>query len=123
MLAVAAMAAANCYGAPALAGHHANVIVSAKASDQLGGQHDHGHGDHAAHAHDSAPAGHSGPQGADGSDASSVCCTSMTCAAVGIVASQGDASVPLRALPGSLSLDDAVRTAATGILDPPPRTR
>jgi hypothetical protein len=123
-LAIAAIAASNCFAAPAVAAHHPAPTVS-MAADHPHGDHEHGdhaHGDHAGHSADPSSSEHAGHKSADGGDPSSVCCTSMTCAAVGVIAAQSDTAMPSLVLPSAAALDDAVRTTALGTLDPPPRT-
>jgi hypothetical protein len=119
LLMVGALAAANCYGAPAaLAAHH----PKAPALQQTADHHSHAH-DSMPHAHDvSVPDDHgAGNQGAL-SDSSKVCCTSMSCSATAILASTVTSAVPSGVDPVAVLLDDAVQTVAIGTIDPPPRT-
>jgi hypothetical protein len=116
-LAVAAMVAGNCWGAPlAPAGHH----LGASAIAQFVDLHDHDSGDHDHH----APTGHAtnhGDKGGAASEPSKVCCTSMTCAAMAVLTGTSDAIFPLIVATVSFALDDAVQTVAQGTIDPPPR--
>jgi ABC-type nickel/cobalt efflux system permease component RcnA len=118
-LAVGAIAAANCYGAPsAIAGHHPDARAVVQAADHY----DHGSGKHN-HDHDSTN-GHAADHGEKtgiAGEPSKVCCTSMTCAGIAVLAGTSDAIHPLIAAAVSIALDDAVQTVAQGTIDPPPR--
>jgi hypothetical protein len=116
-LAVAAMVAGNCWGAPlALAGHH----LGASAIAQFVDLHDHDSGDHDHH----APTGHAADHGEKtgiAGEPSKVCCTSITCAGIAVLAGTSDAIFSLTAAAVSIALDDTVQTVAQGTIDPPPR--
>jgi ABC-type nickel/cobalt efflux system permease component RcnA len=112
----------NCFGAQgAVAAHHSRSstieqTVDLDSHDHAAANHDHndsaGNGIGAAHTDK--------PGGVD--DSSNVCCTSLNCAATGILAPEDVSPFRADANPVAIGFDDAVRTVALGTIDPPPRS-
>lgn len=121
ILAIGALAL-NCVGFQgAMAAHHPDSsaverTIDHRSHDHTAAVHDH----HDSAGTDSGIAHTDKPSGVD--EPSKVCCTSMNCSATAIL-TPGDV-VQFRAVknPVAIVFDDAERTVAIGIIDPPPRS-
>jgi hypothetical protein len=116
-LLAAAVATANCYGAPSVqAGHHPDKTA------ESGSLHAHASGE--LHSHDQDAHRHADRSSkTDGhSDPSKYCCTTMSCAAMAILEAGIDTGFPQKETASAAHFSDAVHTAAMGTVDPPPRT-
>lgn len=112
----------NCFGAQgAVAAHHSRSSTIEKTVDL--DLHDHAA---AAHVHNDSAGNGIGTGHTDKrssvDDSSKVCCTSLTCAATGILAPEDVSPFRADANPVAIGFDDAVRTVALGTIDPPPRS-
>lgn len=110
----------NCFGPQGtVAAHHARSSTIEQTVDLDSHDHaaNHEHNDSAGNGIGTARTDK--PGGAD--DSSNVCCTSLTCAATGILAPEHVSPFRADANPVAIGFDDAVRTVALGTIDPPPR--
>lgn len=115
-LLAAAVAMANCYGAPSVqAGHHPDMTADA------GNPHSYASGELRSHDQDAHQHVDRSGKTDSHNDTSKYCCTTMTCAAMATLEIGGDAAFPPREVASVIVFDDAVHTVAMGTVDPPPR--